>query len=82
MYGLVVELLPSKIKTLLHASRIDHYLVNPLKMGYKVGDEMKVKYLGVEPGTGKKVISRKVLLDPSTKDADIVSYFFGLWGRG
>ena len=64
VYGMMVELLPSGVKTLLHASMIDHYLVNPTKMGYTLGQEMEVKYLGKDKRTGRLVVSRKALLDP------------------
>lgn len=66
----MVELMPSGVQTLLHASMIDHYLVNPMKMGYNMGQEMEVKYLGREERTGRLVVSRKALLDPS-KGTDV-----------
>ena len=64
-YGLMVELVPSGTKVLLHSSNIAHGgFVDPSQAGYKVGDEIEVKYLGKDAKTGKKLISRKVLLDP------------------
>ena len=78
----MVKLVPSGVKVLLHASQLDHHFVDPFKEGYKVGDEIKVKYLGRDENTGRLEISRKVLLDKQPEgpasDVSIIfcSHFF------
>ena len=64
----MVKLKPNDTKILLHASRIDHRIVNPLTAGYKIDDEIEVKYLGRDETTGGMVISRKDLLEPSSAE--------------
>ena len=72
-YGFMVKLLPSGVKVLLHSSQIQHKLVNPYKTGYKVGDEIKVKYLGMDENTGKIRVSHKALIDQEIKGSSAVS---------
>ncbi len=62
----MVELLPNQMKTFLSSSEIDHHYVNPLKMDYKIGDKIDVKYLGLHKGTGRRSISCKPLIPPPT----------------
>ena len=69
-YGLMVELLPSGSKLLLHSSHIDHQPVDLLNTDYKVGDEIMVKYIGKDRTTGKALISRKALLDPTEEPGE------------
>ena len=64
-YGFIIELLPDNIRTLLHSSQISYAHMHPLKLGFNVGDMLKVKYLGRDEITSKLILSRKVLLDPS-----------------
>ena len=63
-FGYKVELVAGRPNTssLLHASQIDKGYVDPIKHGYKVGDQISVKYLGRNKLTGRLEISRKALL--------------------
>jgi len=60
-YGAFVEFLPGK-DALLHISEYDWTRRETLADVLKEGDTVEVKYLGVDPKTGKYKISRKVLL--------------------
>ncbi|MCT4599665.1 MAG: polyribonucleotide nucleotidyltransferase [Marinifilaceae bacterium] len=60
-FGAFVEILPGK-DGLLHISEIDHKRVNSVEDVLKVGDEIEVKLIGVDPKTKKLKLSRKVLL--------------------
>lgn len=60
-YGAFVEIVPGK-DGLLHISEINHSHVDKVSDHLKVGDEVRVKLLKVEPG-GKLRLSRKALLD-------------------
>jgi len=60
-YGLFVDF---KSKSgLLHISEIAHERVNNLSEMFNVGDDIKVKLIGVDPKSGKMRLSRKALLD-------------------
>ncbi|MGQ9727292.1 MAG: polyribonucleotide nucleotidyltransferase [Candidatus Fervidibacter sp.] len=59
-FGALIEILPGK-EGLLHISQISHERVTSVSDVLKVGDEVEVKVLGVEPD-GKIVLSRKELL--------------------
>ncbi len=62
----MVELIPGGEPTLLGVSEIDNGWVNPLRHGYRKGDEIAVKYVGENETTGEILISRRVLLAPPT----------------
>lgn len=47
---------------LLHVSEISHSRIDKVEDVFKVGDEVKVKLIGIDPKTGKFKLSRKVLL--------------------
>ncbi len=59
-FGAFVEIIPGK-EGLLHISEIDHHRVARVEDVLKVGDEVKVKLLKIDP-QGKFDLSRKVLL--------------------
>jgi len=61
-FGALVEILPGK-EGLLHISQISHERIASVSDVLKVGDEIEVKVLGVEPD-GKITLSRKELLPP------------------
>lgn len=61
-YGAFVEFLPGK-DALLHISEYDWVKRETLSDVLKEGDIVQVKYLGIDPKTGKYKISRKVLLN-------------------
>lgn len=63
-FGALVEILPGK-EGLLHISQISHERIAAVSDVLKVGDEVEVKVLGVEPD-GKIALSRKVLLPAPT----------------
>ncbi len=64
-FGALVEILPGK-EGLLHISQISHERITSVSDVLKVGDEIEVKVLGVEPD-GKIALSRKELLPPPTR---------------
>ncbi len=64
-FGALVEILPGK-EGLLHISQISHERISSVSDVLKVGDEIEVKVLGVEPD-GKIALSRKELLPPPTR---------------
>jgi polyribonucleotide nucleotidyltransferase len=64
-FGALVEILPGK-EGLLHISQISHERITSVSDVLKVGDEIEVKVLGVEPD-GKITLSRKELLPPPTR---------------
>ena len=72
-YGVMVNLQPSGVKMLLHATNMGHGKVYPLLEGYKVGEEIEVKYMGKDDNTGRHLVSRKALLDPPTSVKQPVS---------
>ena len=53
---------------LLHVSEISHSRINDVSEYFKVGDDVKVKLVGIDPKSGKMRLSRKVLL-PNPKEA-------------
>ncbi|GIV28261.1 MAG: polyribonucleotide nucleotidyltransferase [Bacteroidia bacterium] len=63
-YGAFVEFLPGK-DALLHISEYDWTRRETLADVLKEGDTVEVKYLGIDPKTGKYKVSRKVLLTKS-----------------
>ncbi|MCX7968157.1 MAG: polyribonucleotide nucleotidyltransferase [Armatimonadetes bacterium] len=64
-FGALVEILPGK-EGLLHISQISHERIASVSDVLKVGDEIEVKVLGVEPD-GKIALSRKELLPPPSR---------------
>jgi polyribonucleotide nucleotidyltransferase len=60
-FGAFVEILPNK-DGLLHISEIDWKKVRTVDEVLKVGDEIEVKLIEIDPKTGKLKLSRKVLL--------------------
>ncbi len=60
-FGAVVEFVPGK-DSLLHVSELDWKRVEKVSDILKEGDELEVKYLGLDPKTKKPKVSRKALL--------------------
>ncbi|MBN1352194.1 polyribonucleotide nucleotidyltransferase [candidate division KSB1 bacterium] len=60
-FGAFVEILPGK-EGLLHISEIEHRRINRVEDVLKVGDEVKVKLLKIDP-QGKLDLSRKALIE-------------------
>jgi polyribonucleotide nucleotidyltransferase len=60
-FGAFVEIMPGK-EALLHISEIEWRRLENVEDVLKVGDEVEVKLIGVDPKTGKLKLSRKVLL--------------------
>ncbi len=60
-FGAFVEILPNK-DGLLHISEIDWKKLKTVEEVLKVGDEIEVKLIDIDPKTGKLRLSRKVLL--------------------
>jgi polyribonucleotide nucleotidyltransferase len=60
-FGAVVEFVPGK-DSLLHVSELDWKRVEKVSDVVKEGDELEVKYMGLDPKTKKPKVSRKVLL--------------------
>lgn len=60
-FGAFVEILPGK-EGLLHISQIAHQRINKVEDVLKVGDEVEVKLLDIDP-QGKLDLSRKALLE-------------------
>ena len=52
---------------LLHVSEISHSRINDVSEVFKVGDDVKVKLVGIDPKSGKMRLSRKVLI-PNPND--------------
>ena len=61
-FGAFVEILPGK-EGLLHISEIDWKKTDKVEDVLKVGDEVKVKLLEIDPKTGKMRLSRKALME-------------------
>lgn len=59
-FGAFVEILPGK-EGLLHISEIDYKRINKVEDALKMGQEIEVKLLGIDP-MGKLKLSRKALL--------------------
>ncbi len=64
-FGALVEILPGK-EGLLHISQISHERISSVSDVLKIGDEIEVKVLGVEPD-GKISLSRRELLPPPAR---------------
>jgi polyribonucleotide nucleotidyltransferase len=60
-FGAFIEILPGK-DGLLHISEIDWKRTEDVEKVLKVGEELDVKLIGLDPKTGKLKLSRKVLL--------------------
>ena len=60
-FGAFVEILPNK-DGLLHISEIDWKKIKTVDEILKVGDEVEVKLIDIDPKSGKLKLSRKVLL--------------------
>jgi len=60
-FGAFVEILPGK-EGLLHISEIENYRIKQVEDVLKIGDEIEVKLLRIEP-QGKMVLSKKALLN-------------------
>jgi len=60
-FGAFVEILPNK-DGLLHISEIDWKKIKTVDEVLKVGDEIEVKIIDIDPKSGKLKLSRKVLL--------------------
>ena len=60
-YGAFVEILPGK-DGLLHISEIEWRRLEKVEEVLHEGDEIEVKLIGIEPGSGKLKLSRKALL--------------------
>ena len=48
---------------LLHVSEISHSRIENVEDVYKVGDEVKIKLIGIDRKTGKFKLSRKALIE-------------------
>ena len=69
-FGAFVEIIPGK-DGLLHISEIDWQRTDDVEKVLKVGQEIEVKLIGLDPKTGKLKLSRKVLLPkPEQKPRD------------
>jgi polyribonucleotide nucleotidyltransferase len=66
-FGAFVEILPNK-DGLLHISEIDWKKIKTVDEVLKVGDEIEVKLIDIDPKTGKLKLSRKVLLPRPPKE--------------
>ncbi len=66
-YGAFVEFLPGK-DGLLHISEVEWRRLDSLEGVLKEGDQIKVKFMGKDPKTGKYKLSRKVLLPKPEKE--------------
>ncbi len=66
-FGAFVEILPNK-DGLLHISEIDWKKVKTVEDVLKVGDELEVKLIEIDPKTGKLKLSRKALLPRPPKE--------------
>ncbi|WP_158962373.1 polyribonucleotide nucleotidyltransferase [Myroides fluvii] len=60
-FGAVVEFVPGK-ETLLHVSEFDWKRIENPSDVLKIGDELEVKYMGIDPKTRKPKVSRKALM--------------------
>lgn len=66
-FGAFVEVLPGK-DGLLHISEIDWKRTEDVEKVLKVGQELEVKLIGLDPKSGKLKLSRKVLLPKPDKN--------------
>eukprot|EP00118_Oscarella_pearsei_P010698 m.67061 g.67061 ORF g.67061 m.67061 type:complete len:793 (+) comp35433_c0_seq2:38-2416(+) len=66
-FGVMVELFEGASSVLVHNSQLDHMLVyHPSALNLEKGQEIKVKYLGRDPLSGRIRLSRKALLPAPT----------------
>ena len=65
-FGAVVEFRPGK-EVLLHISEIAWERVENVEKHLKIGDTVRVKYMGIDPKTKKQKVSRKILLERPKK---------------
>ncbi|HBC46501.1 MAG TPA: polyribonucleotide nucleotidyltransferase [candidate division Zixibacteria bacterium] len=65
-FGAFVEILPN-VDGLVHISELDNYRVGRVEDVVNLGDEIKVKVIGIDP-EGKVRLSRRVLLEPGSGD--------------
>ena len=65
-FGAVVEFRPGK-EVLLHISEIAWERVENVEKHLKIGDNVRVKYMGIDPRTKKQKVSRKILLERPKK---------------
>lgn len=67
-YGAFVEFLPGK-EGLLHISEISWSRLETMDGVFEVGEQIKVKLVGIDKRSGKYKLSRKVLIPKPEKDA-------------
>ena len=67
-YGAFIEFMPGK-DGLLHISEFCWERIEDLEQLLKIGEEVEVKLIGIEPKTGKYKLSRKVLLSSNPSPA-------------
>ncbi|GAC1534241.1 MAG: polyribonucleotide nucleotidyltransferase [Herpetosiphon sp.] len=60
-FGAFINLIPGK-DGMLHVSEIDQHRVENVDDVLKIGDEVRVKVIGIDPGTGKVSLSRRAVL--------------------
>jgi polyribonucleotide nucleotidyltransferase len=65
-FGAFIEIIPNQ-DGLLHISEIDWKRLKTVEEALKVGDEVEVKLIEVDPKTGKLKLSRRALL-PKPED--------------
>ncbi|MHC5201880.1 polyribonucleotide nucleotidyltransferase [Myroides sp. LJL119] len=65
-FGAVVEFVPGK-ETLLHVSELDWKRIENVSDVLTLGQELEVKYLGIDPKTKKAKVSRKALMPRPAK---------------
>lgn len=75
-YGLFVEILPG-VDGLLHISEFTTFRIEDLKQLVKIGEEMEVKVIDIDPDTKKVKLSRKALIigDKEKEDKDREKYY-------
>ena len=61
-FGAFVEIIPGT-DGLLHVSEMAHHRVQDVRSEVKEGDQILVKVVNIEPGSGKIRLSRKALLE-------------------
>ncbi|MBX9890268.1 MAG: polyribonucleotide nucleotidyltransferase [Amoebophilaceae bacterium] len=67
-YGAFIEFMPGK-DGLLHISEFCWERIDDLEQLLKIGEEIEIKLIGIEPKTGKYKLSRKVLLSSNPPPA-------------
>ncbi len=66
-FGAVVEFRPGK-EVLLHISEIAWERVENVEKHLKIGDIVRVKYMGIDPRTKKQKVSRRMLIERPKKE--------------